>query len=951
MDITASDTSNNTSRVAIPLTVTVPFSTNTAPTRSTFFRTDRSPTGIVYDSLRKLVFVSVEVLNEVEVLSSVDGHQIASISTGYPAGIDEAADGSAIYVVSPLIDGVTIIDPDSLQVVGHQSVPKSVSGAQNPVAFFQIAALSNGKVLLNEAFSDFSVPGKTLYFWEPKMGTFSLVGSIGGAPQFWISRSADHSKAISACLALSGFLYDANTDLFTPVSFIGSAVSINSDGSQIASINTQNNSPYITFYDGSFNVTGTLLLAAFWNGGTVPQILFSLDGKHLYIIQDESIGVGVPGGAVTVVDAKNFSLIGLVPAFSFGASIPFTGNVSTSFALDETNMLFGAANGGVGFLDLTSPTALSEPLPQALLLQPTLASLMKPTQSQLTGVGFSQGSALSLYVGAPPSSAQTLKATNVHVQNDNFVNLTIPPGAVPGPSNATFTRSDGFFEILPDAIAFGPTLLSVDPDSGSQAGGDSIKISGFGLDAVNTQVLIGGKPATITQVAPPLALETPVAPIAYLTVKTPPNSAGLADVTVTTSNGSFTLHDAFRYANSVQVYPIAGVLQDILYDSSRKRLYISNEDHNRIEVFDLATNEFLSPIVVGNSPTSIALTPDQQTLAVLNATDGTISVIDLLKMQVTATYPVLTALDLDKQSCGGVAEQISPALSHSMLVSVNCTALLLSGFAHLIDLNTGSLSCVGILDCSQEGTRLILGEDDPVMASDQDGTKVAISRGWSFGVVDLNANTVSAMTWSEWAKQYSVSSTALGDAFSGGFGIHTAQAALSSMMAYEPNLDVGPQSLHNVFGSKLNGSGSLLYSPQDSGVTIFDVHTGRLRLHLAMSDPIPLVMNGMALDETGTKMFLISNTGITIAQLYQVPLSLAEVIPASAAAGTMVTLTGSGFQNGATVTFGTTQVPATYVDSSTLQASVPSLPSAPLRVTINNPDGTQYPLDDAFTTN
>lgn len=491
LDITASDTSNNTSRVAIPLTVTVPFSTNTAPTRSTFFRTDRSPTGIVYDSLRKLVFVSVEVLNEVEVLSSVDGHQIASISTGYPAGIDEAADGSAIYVVSPLIDGVTIIDPDSLQVVGHQSVPKSVSGAQNPVAFFQIAALSNGKVLLNEAFSDFSVPGKTLYFWEPKMGTFSLVGSIGGAPQFWISRSADHSKAISACLALSGFLYDANTDLFTPVSFIGSAVSINSDGSQIASINTQNNSPYITFYDGSFNVTGTLLLAAFWNGGTVPQILFSLDGKHLYIIQDESIGVGVPGGAVTVVDAKNFSLIGLVPAFSFGASIPFTGNVSTSFALDETNMLFGAANGGVGFLDLTSPTALSEPLPQALLLQPTLASLMKPTQSQLTGVGFSQGSALSLYVGAPPSSAQTLKATNVHVQNDNFVNLTIPPGAVPGPSNATFTRSDGFFEILPDAIAFGPTLLSVDPDSGSQAGGDSIKISGFGLDAVNTQVLIG----------------------------------------------------------------------------------------------------------------------------------------------------------------------------------------------------------------------------------------------------------------------------------------------------------------------------------------------------------------------------------------------------------------------------------------------------------------------------
>ncbi len=62
-------------------------------------------------------------------------------------------------------------------------------------------------------------------------------------------------------------------------------------------------------------------------------------------------------------------------------------------------------------------------------------------------------------------------------------------------------------------------------------------------------------------------------------------------------------------------------------------------------------------------------------------------------------------------------------------------------------------------------------------------------------------------------------------------------------------------------------------------------------------------------------MFLISNTGITIAQLYQVPLSLAEVIPASAAAGAMVTLTGSGFQKrGNRTTFGTTQVPGTLCE-------------------------------------
>lgn len=60
-------------------------------------RTDQSPTGAVYDQARKLLFVIVEILNEVVVLSSVDGHRVATIPVSYPSGIDESADGSAIY--------------------------------------------------------------------------------------------------------------------------------------------------------------------------------------------------------------------------------------------------------------------------------------------------------------------------------------------------------------------------------------------------------------------------------------------------------------------------------------------------------------------------------------------------------------------------------------------------------------------------------------------------------------------------------------------------------------------------------------------------------------------------------------------------------------------------------------------------------------------------------------
>jgi hypothetical protein len=158
-----------------------------------------------------------------------------------------------------------------------------------------------------------------------------------------------------------------------------------------------------------------------------------------------------------------------------------------------------------------------------------------------------------------------------------------------------------------------------------------------------------------------------------------------------------------------------------------------------------------------------------------------------------------------------------------------------------------------------------------------------------------------------------------------------------SSMAHDVYTDDGNQSVNNVVGEKLNPSGSLLFFPQHSGVDIYDVHAGDLALHVALPDPIPLDTNAMALDETGTKMFLISSTGITIAQLYQAPLSLTVVPFTKPLPRTMI------------AAFGTAHVAATFVDSNTLQAVVPSLPAGPVALTVQNPNGQQYTLDDAFT--
>ena len=937
--LTATDTNNNTEILTIPLTVTVPFSANTTATRSTFVRTDKSPTGMVYDQARKLLFVSIEILNEVVVLSTVDGHHVATIPVGFPAGIDESADGSAVYVVSPYLSGITIVDPNLLQVVGHENVPATVSGKPVGSSFFQVATLSNGNVLLLET-------GELngILLWTPTTHDFAVFGPTAFLPVAGlISRSADHTKVLGFAGDGGGMLYDVNTDSFTgPNAAITANSAISPNGSQIISVGLQNSAT--VFYDANLNPIASLQLDAF----PISGVAYSLDGNYAYVLTPQNDN---GGDIATVINTSTFSVVGLIPGFTFGASLPFSGEWITTFAGDETGMLFGAAVGGVGFLDMTTPTSLSVPLPQSFVMQPTLASLTGPTSAQLDGVGFTQNLTFNLFLGAPPASPQSLKASSVSVQSTNLASTTIPQGATAGPANVTLTRSDGFFEVIPDGVTFGPTILRVDADAGSGSGGDTIKIFGYGFDAGSPSVTIGGKTASISLTTG--ANQGQLFPIESMTLTTPPGSPGNADVVVSTSSGSTTVTGGFQYLNSVQVYPKPGLLDAVVYDRARQRLYVSNQDHNEVEVFDLTSSTYLAAIPVGNGPSDLALTPDGTLLAVLDYLDNAVAVVDPVALQVKATYPVLTAADTNI-GCGGTPISISPAEPHRMMVDVACTASEFGGLFHLVNLDTGSLTCAGVVGCAANGTDLTFASNIAAMSSTLDGSKVFLassSGGGSdvpVGLLDLTANTLQL----GFVGNFSDSAiNADGTIFAANFALSNPQLSRISITAVDPYVDAGSLSLNNVAGEKLNPAGSLLFVPQNSGVDVFDVHTGQLVQHVVLPDPIPTNSNAMALDETGTKMFLTSSTGVTVAQLSQAPLSVATATPPNGSLGTTVNLRGSGFVNGAVVTFGTTQVSATFLDSNTLQAMVPSLAAGPVRITVTNPDGREYAFDDLFTVN
>jgi hypothetical protein len=69
------------------------------------------------------------------------------------------------------------------------------------------------------------------------------------------------------------------------------------------------------------------------------------------------------------------------------------------------------------------------------------------------------------------------------------------------------------------------------------------------------------------------------------------------------------------------------------------------------------------------------------------------------------------------------------------------------------------------------------------------------------------------------------------------------------------------------------------------------------------------------------------------------PPAITTVLPSSAAPSQQVTITGSNFQNGATVTFGgSPSSSVTFIDSTTLLAIVPSAAGGPTTLGVRNPD-------------
>jgi hypothetical protein len=502
---------------------------------------------IAYDAANKHLFVANRAMNRVEVFSTSDQTRVTQIAVPGASSAGISVDGATLWVGTTTEQAVAI-DTATLKVSARYPI-QPLSPIPNTVFDRpeELLPVSTGKIMMRLRQS--ATPQSLLAIWDPVANTLTNLTSVepalfqnGLGP---MARTGDHTKIIVAAGDASGGLaiFDANGAAIAGPHGLGAGtiplVAANSDGSRFAVAFVSSGAAQIILLDSVLNQIAAP--ASF----SAQGLAFSRDGNFLYASESAS---GPP--LVAVFDGRTMQTIGQIPDTSI------EGVHSEIEEADETQLLFTISNRGVSFIDAAKPSGLPLSIPSFSSVpaaQPSQGPITGGTATFLAGQNFESSAQVKFgQQFAPPA---TVSATQIQV--------TAPPSVTNGAVNLTAYFPSGWLAVAPDAFSYGPQILTVLPNAGSKAGGDTIQIYGYGFasDATPLTAKIAGATATVQKVedinalAPSLALDSTYPfPLQRITLLTPPGSPGQSDVSVTSAAGAATSARAFQYLESSQIF-------------------------------------------------------------------------------------------------------------------------------------------------------------------------------------------------------------------------------------------------------------------------------------------------------------------------------------------------------------------------------------------------------------
>lgn len=910
--------------------------------RTDFIRTDGTAGSMVYDPGHQLIYASDLEWNRVDIVSPVTKTIVRSVPIPAPQGLDLSLDGSRVYVSSQT-QSMFAIDTGTHAVVQQWRLPNVANPSLGPYGTAQPLVASNGNVLL--AVSGF------LLQWNPVANT---VAAVPLPPTFhlgYLARSGDGTKIIVASDDEPGAaaVYDPATGTITAMrNFPGFvfAVQANPTGSQFIVLDDTNG---LVLYDSQLNPLGSIP-----PGFADTGVLFSVDGSKIYVLADAN---GTP--ATFTVNDATLTVLGIAPAY---ATIPPYDDIlppyviETPFYVDTTGLIYGAAIRGIALDDSTYFQALggaSTPVYDKILI-PDAGPINATTSVAVVTAAFT---------AIPDVWFGVQRGANANLSQGGSLQVNAPPSAQPGPINVKILQPNGIQVFDPLAFSYGPAPLFLSGDTGSPSGGALADIVALGVpaDASKIQVSVGGAAAQVLSAMPfnpgAAGLDVEPFPTVDVQVRLPAGKSGQADVTLTTPAGAETLSKAFQYAASVTDYLSPDTFQAIAYDAGRKNLYLAAGDH--VDVFSLTSNQFGTPMSLPSAGgkkqfTGMALTPDGSKLVVANLTDGSVDIVNPdnpSTAKAVAIAPAFAGIDglpcLIGPSYVSTTNTGKAFIVYGGLTAINCGP---GGPVYELDLTSLAIGALPSPSCQQQGASYV--------SSSRDGAKVAFGSSISAAapVWFIYDSASNACTNGSIQQPYGAATAGDGNVFAAGFRISDPLANFINQTAlpdpYYSNQEVGTPLGNGVFPlnlEKMNDSGSLLYVPFTNSVDILDVAHGIFRQRITLAEQILQAVDALAIDPTGENVFLITDHGLTIVALNGAPLSVGSVTPSSGAAGTAVTVRGSGFVQGTTASMNGQSVSVAFADADTITLTIPALASGSVQLSLSTPTGQSYVLDNAFT--
>jgi hypothetical protein len=831
------------------------------------------------DSAHQQLFTAWPALDRVDVLSTSDYHMIHSIAVPSPSTLDISPDGTTL-AVGTSASHIFFFNTATFAKTNDIVFPGAALGI---TAFLYTA---NGNAMIRAA-EGLSTGGGITAYWNSTSNAFQNVSNAENptksiySPTGPLARSGDYSRII---------LGDASSG--------GALQVIDGNSGQIL---WALGGPYGTDSGGS------------GYGGYIDALAVNKDGSRY------AVCVEVPGfGPYLLVLNSSFDEVYQDEDGCIGMTFSGDGqSLYRNVSVDSTS--------DVQVLDMTAFTARNVPTYST--------SYMFWEASDTSGMVYGVGP----QIGAPQGGSEVLWIAL------DTTSSTAPP--IP-PAN--------------DSLQ----VIRIIDNIGSPQGGDSIRMICTGVGSSAT-VTIGGaqaKNVSITTIGDSTPPSAGLPNELMVTLTTPAGTPGPADV-VLSSNGSMTtVSKGFQYANSSTVFPFATSPNFLVFDSLRNRLYAAHQ--NQVEVIDVASKAVFTPLVpvagkLTNSKfAGISLSPDQNRLYIADGGAGMIHMLDLTNPGKGYSINVGTAIGQ------------SPTLAPGRVFELSTGKLFGDVIGSDLD-QTGTLFQIDPNSATGDWARNALGNpiSEYVWNTTNNGEYALISKdgsfpGYSFvGLWDANSSTnVSPSGETQWVVEASANED--GTVIAAGGSTPGLQDTYPEIIDFNLNaigyiyqhFDVSmPTGTPSFF---LHPSGALLYKAgifQNSGpveggrVEIDDLHQWQTSAVIAFPEPFqtsdnPLTDHMLTIDPMGTYLFGVTQSGITMMALNAVPLSIGNVQPAfvQLQGGQSITLRGSGFQPGATVSIGSTQAITTYVDGNTLSVQVPALSPGWTDVTVTLAGGAAY---------